>query len=221
MIVGQQSIVGVIDRVLLRAASDSCVCPRLLSICAPIRCICGLLKDKCRILVTHQLQHLRAADHILLLQEVSQLSTKDRLSLYSCLTSPSLSGPHRDSGHLQGFSALRPRCHVLDEERRGAGQILTNSRIGETVDPQPEDQLFIWQPPASRLQRHRGTSRTRSHSRAHFPMVENPSLKPLMSFCFFHRQKRFSPCRRRLELRETLVGTFTTSISLRAATSWF
>ncbi|XP_056882198.1 ATP-binding cassette sub-family C member 4-like [Takifugu flavidus] len=33
------------------------------------QCICGLLKDKCRILVTHQLQHLRAANHILLLQE--------------------------------------------------------------------------------------------------------------------------------------------------------
>ncbi|CAG00980.1 unnamed protein product, partial [Tetraodon nigroviridis] len=33
------------------------------------QCVCGLLKDKCRVLVTHQLQHLRAADHILLLQE--------------------------------------------------------------------------------------------------------------------------------------------------------
>nr|XP_057941813.1 ATP-binding cassette sub-family C member 4-like isoform X2 [Doryrhamphus excisus] len=28
-------------------------------------CICGLLKNKCRILVTHQLQHLRAADQIM------------------------------------------------------------------------------------------------------------------------------------------------------------
>uniref|UniRef100_A0A3B4WEM6 Multidrug resistance-associated protein 4-like n=1 Tax=Seriola lalandi dorsalis TaxID=1841481 RepID=A0A3B4WEM6_SERLL len=33
------------------------------------RCICGLLKNKCRVLVTHQLQHLRAADQILVLKE--------------------------------------------------------------------------------------------------------------------------------------------------------
>uniref|UniRef100_A0A3B4ZXD9 Multidrug resistance-associated protein 4-like n=1 Tax=Stegastes partitus TaxID=144197 RepID=A0A3B4ZXD9_9TELE len=33
------------------------------------QCICGLLKNKCRILVTHQLQYLRAADHILVLKE--------------------------------------------------------------------------------------------------------------------------------------------------------
>lgn len=34
------------------------------------RCISGLLKNKCRVLVTHQLQHLRAADQILVLKEV-------------------------------------------------------------------------------------------------------------------------------------------------------
>lgn len=39
-------------------------------LCFTIRCICGLLKNKCRILVTHQLQHLRAADQILVLKEV-------------------------------------------------------------------------------------------------------------------------------------------------------
>ncbi|XP_049919634.1 ATP-binding cassette sub-family C member 4-like isoform X3 [Epinephelus moara] len=33
------------------------------------QCICGLLKNKTRILVTHQLQHLRAADQILVLKE--------------------------------------------------------------------------------------------------------------------------------------------------------
>ncbi|XP_061571906.1 ATP-binding cassette sub-family C member 4-like [Cololabis saira] len=32
-------------------------------------CICGLLKNKCRVLVTHQLQYLKAADHILVLRE--------------------------------------------------------------------------------------------------------------------------------------------------------
>ncbi|XP_030265342.1 multidrug resistance-associated protein 4-like [Sparus aurata] len=33
------------------------------------QCISGLLKNKCRVLVTHQLQHLRAADQILVLKE--------------------------------------------------------------------------------------------------------------------------------------------------------
>ncbi|XP_061760631.1 ATP-binding cassette sub-family C member 4-like [Nerophis ophidion] len=32
-------------------------------------CICGLLKNKCRILVTHQLQHLRTADQIVVVKE--------------------------------------------------------------------------------------------------------------------------------------------------------
>lgn len=35
-----------------------------------IRCICGALKGKPRILVTHQLQYLKAADEILVLKEV-------------------------------------------------------------------------------------------------------------------------------------------------------
>lgn len=34
------------------------------------RCICGLLKRKPRILVTHQLQYLKAADEIVVLKEV-------------------------------------------------------------------------------------------------------------------------------------------------------
>uniref|UniRef100_A0A4W6CXJ6 ATP-binding cassette, sub-family C (CFTR/MRP), member 4 n=1 Tax=Lates calcarifer TaxID=8187 RepID=A0A4W6CXJ6_LATCA len=33
------------------------------------QCICGLLRNKCRILVTHQLQHLKAADQIVVLKE--------------------------------------------------------------------------------------------------------------------------------------------------------
>ncbi|XP_016117735.1 multidrug resistance-associated protein 4-like [Sinocyclocheilus grahami] len=35
----------------------------------PCRCICGILKEKPRILVTHQLQYLKAADQILVLKE--------------------------------------------------------------------------------------------------------------------------------------------------------
>ncbi len=34
------------------------------------RCICGLLKNKPRILITHQLQYLQGADKILILKEV-------------------------------------------------------------------------------------------------------------------------------------------------------
>lgn len=52
-------------------------------------------------------------------------------------------------------------------------------------------------------------------------VVKNTSLQPLMSFCFFQRQKQFLPFQRRPELRETLVGTFTTSTSLQTVTSWF
>ncbi|KAF3857403.1 hypothetical protein F7725_009262 [Dissostichus mawsoni] len=33
------------------------------------KCICGLLKNKCRILVTHQLQYLQASDQIIVLKE--------------------------------------------------------------------------------------------------------------------------------------------------------
>lgn len=39
-------------------------------VCPCRRCICGLLKNKPRILVTHQLQYLQAADEIIVLKEV-------------------------------------------------------------------------------------------------------------------------------------------------------
>uniref|UniRef100_A0A3Q4I1K4 Multidrug resistance-associated protein 4 n=1 Tax=Neolamprologus brichardi TaxID=32507 RepID=A0A3Q4I1K4_NEOBR len=39
------------------------------------QCICGLLKNKCRILITHQLQHLRTADQILVLKKVEVAQT--------------------------------------------------------------------------------------------------------------------------------------------------
>lgn len=44
-----------------------------------IRCICGLLKNKCRILVTHQLRHLREVDQILVLKEVCTLAKENCL----------------------------------------------------------------------------------------------------------------------------------------------
>lgn len=47
-----------------------------------VRCICGLLKKKPRILVTHQLQYLKAADEIVVLKEVCLLCDLDRWSCY-------------------------------------------------------------------------------------------------------------------------------------------
>ncbi|KAF0046151.1 hypothetical protein F2P81_002680 [Scophthalmus maximus] len=47
------------------------------------KCICGLLKNKTRVLVTHQLQHLRTNDHILILKEghvMAQGSHRELLS---------------------------------------------------------------------------------------------------------------------------------------------
>lgn len=46
-----------------------------------IRCICGVLKNKGRILVTHQLQYLKAADQILVLMEVGSHMSKRPLIL--------------------------------------------------------------------------------------------------------------------------------------------
>uniref|UniRef100_A0A4W6FWX0 Multidrug resistance-associated protein 4 n=1 Tax=Lates calcarifer TaxID=8187 RepID=A0A4W6FWX0_LATCA len=42
------------------------------------RCICGLLRKKPRILVTHQLQYLKAADQIIVLKEVMQPTEEER-----------------------------------------------------------------------------------------------------------------------------------------------
>uniref|UniRef100_A0A4W4ELG6 Multidrug resistance-associated protein 4 n=1 Tax=Electrophorus electricus TaxID=8005 RepID=A0A4W4ELG6_ELEEL len=47
-------------------------------------CICGILKEKPRILVTHQLQYLKAADHILVLKEVSVCRATAPHSRISC-----------------------------------------------------------------------------------------------------------------------------------------
>jgi len=41
------------------------------------RCICGVLADKLVILVTHQLQYVQHADHILVLKEVCASMTKE------------------------------------------------------------------------------------------------------------------------------------------------
>ncbi|KAM4560262.1 ATP-binding cassette sub-family C member 4-like [Odontesthes bonariensis] len=47
------------------------------------QCICGLLKNKCRVLVTHQLQYLKAADHIVVLREGHIMSQGTYSELHS------------------------------------------------------------------------------------------------------------------------------------------
>uniref|UniRef100_A0A8D3B231 Multidrug resistance-associated protein 4 n=1 Tax=Scophthalmus maximus TaxID=52904 RepID=A0A8D3B231_SCOMX len=49
-------------------------------------CICGLLRKKPRILVTHQLQYLKAADHIVVLKEVCALVSAQEVSSISAVT---------------------------------------------------------------------------------------------------------------------------------------
>uniref|UniRef100_A0A3Q2PI33 Multidrug resistance-associated protein 4 n=1 Tax=Fundulus heteroclitus TaxID=8078 RepID=A0A3Q2PI33_FUNHE len=69
------------------------LCLFSLPLCTCIQCICGLLKNKCRLLVTHQLQYLKAADQILVLREghvmgqgtYSELQSSD-LDVVSLLT---------------------------------------------------------------------------------------------------------------------------------------
>ncbi|KAG8004595.1 Multidrug resistance-associated protein 4 [Nibea albiflora] len=65
------------------------------------QCICGLLKNKCRILVTHQLQHLWAADQILVLQKgrVSAQGTYNELQ-HSGLDIVSLLGSDKEHSRL-------------------------------------------------------------------------------------------------------------------------
>ncbi|XP_030600304.1 multidrug resistance-associated protein 4-like [Archocentrus centrarchus] len=74
-------------------------------------CICGLLKNKCRILVTHQLQHLKAADQILVLKEghikvqgtYSELQSSglDMVSLLRSDEEPRSADPEKLSSHSQ------------------------------------------------------------------------------------------------------------------------
>uniref|UniRef100_A0AAY5F490 Cystic fibrosis transmembrane conductance regulator n=1 Tax=Electrophorus electricus TaxID=8005 RepID=A0AAY5F490_ELEEL len=52
--------------------------------CVYCSCICGILKEKPRILVTHQLQYLKAADHILVLKEVSVCRATYHFFVLSC-----------------------------------------------------------------------------------------------------------------------------------------
>ena len=62
-------------------------------VCVLSRCICGILMDKPRILVTHQLQYLKAADQILVLKEVctspsSPIQSQSSPQVISCMAKP-------------------------------------------------------------------------------------------------------------------------------------
>uniref|UniRef100_A0A3B4WE83 Multidrug resistance-associated protein 4-like n=1 Tax=Seriola lalandi dorsalis TaxID=1841481 RepID=A0A3B4WE83_SERLL len=70
------------------------------------RCICGLLKNKCRVLVTHQLQHLRAADQILVLKEVC--ATHSQTPAAACCTS---------DGAFTCFLQVETVCTAAEESR--------------------------------------------------------------------------------------------------------
>ncbi|KAM4537947.1 ATP-binding cassette sub-family C member 4-like isoform 2-T2 [Fundulus diaphanus] len=75
------------------------------------QCICGLLKNKCRVLVTHQLQYLKAADKILVLREghvmgqgtYSELQSSD-LDVVSLLTKDAEQSCSADSDKVSLYS---------------------------------------------------------------------------------------------------------------------
>uniref|UniRef100_A0A671USD4 Multidrug resistance-associated protein 4-like n=1 Tax=Sparus aurata TaxID=8175 RepID=A0A671USD4_SPAAU len=110
------------------------------------QCISGLLKNKCRVLVTHQLQHLRAADQILVLKEghvmcqgtynqlqhsgldiVSLLRSEEEQDRLSQLASPgrlSLYSQRSNGSHCSHSSLLPPpEIRTMAEETRVEGNV--------------------------------------------------------------------------------------------------
>nr|XP_019945785.1 PREDICTED: multidrug resistance-associated protein 4 isoform X3 [Paralichthys olivaceus] len=83
-------------------------------------CICGLLRKKPRVLVTHQLQYLKAADHIVVLKEGQMVAQ----GTYSEL----------QSFGLDFTSLLKEEEENQEEERQGTTPILgTVSRLSHTL----------------------------------------------------------------------------------------
>lgn len=211
-------------------------------LCSFIRCICGLLKNKCRILVTHQLQHLRADDHIVLLQEVRQISTKKWFGLRRCLTSLSLRVKSRLRAPTGSFSARAstscPRWGVTRSRINTLKQLTwINSRytarrpIVPTVPTVHSAascfQTAVWLknlPYAQSLCEFLHVTKAWWLS----PCTSTVGVWWLKckftttdEFLFFSSQKQSFRCQRRLAQRETLVAIFTWSTSLQAVTFWF
>ncbi|XP_035030028.2 ATP-binding cassette sub-family C member 4 isoform X1 [Hippoglossus stenolepis] len=82
-------------------------------------CICGLLRKKPRILVTHQLQYLKAADHIVVLKEGQMVAQGTYRELQSCGLD---------------FTSLLKEEENQEEERQGTTPIPgTVSRFSHTL----------------------------------------------------------------------------------------
>ncbi|CAG5933599.1 unnamed protein product, partial [Menidia menidia] len=81
------------------------------------RCICGLLKNKPRILVTHQLQYLKAADQILVLKEGHMVAKGKYMELQSSgLDFTSMLKDEEEEHHLQQpLPDIPPRIRTLSQ----------------------------------------------------------------------------------------------------------
>uniref|UniRef100_A0A8C5AQH9 Cystic fibrosis transmembrane conductance regulator n=1 Tax=Gadus morhua TaxID=8049 RepID=A0A8C5AQH9_GADMO len=68
------------------------------------KCICGILKDKPRILVTHQLQYLKVADQILVLKEVCRPLLPCPITEHNSVINSSLKAEHTQTAVEEGRS---------------------------------------------------------------------------------------------------------------------
>ncbi|XP_053354043.1 multidrug resistance-associated protein 4 isoform X1 [Clarias gariepinus] len=94
------------------------------------QCICGILKKKPRILVTHQLQYLKAADHILVLKEghIVVQGTYAEL-LYSGVDFTSLLKKDEEEEHVGGPGAMeqsRSRTLSQNSVRSGTSSVVSD-----------------------------------------------------------------------------------------------
>lgn len=128
------------------------MCENKTTLCPP-RCICGLLKNKPRILVTHQLQYLKAADQIVVLKEVGASAACNTVqtlifpTVFKCLfilnvgTCLFVSGSHGGEGNVHRAAAVWRGLHLPAEERgrRGAAAAAASSRqLHQDQDSVPE-----------------------------------------------------------------------------------
>uniref|UniRef100_A0A8C5FWZ3 Cystic fibrosis transmembrane conductance regulator n=1 Tax=Gadus morhua TaxID=8049 RepID=A0A8C5FWZ3_GADMO len=93
------------------------------------KCICGILKDKPRILVTHQLQYLKVADQILVLKEVCRpllpcpITEQSTRHFCSCMAKPDQTHTHNS---VINSSLKAEHTQTAVEEGRSQGTISTD-----------------------------------------------------------------------------------------------
>uniref|UniRef100_A0A8D3BPW0 Multidrug resistance-associated protein 4 n=1 Tax=Scophthalmus maximus TaxID=52904 RepID=A0A8D3BPW0_SCOMX len=97
-------------------------------------CICGLLRKKPRILVTHQLQYLKAADHIVVLKEVSQ-GTYSELQRFG-LDFTSLLKEEEDLEESRG-TTVSGFPHTLSDNSMSSTSSLSSSRYSLIEGAEP------------------------------------------------------------------------------------